>query len=398
VINFTERKKRFFEEIESKQEIFLILKEKFSSAPMKIKYDIEDNEVRLSDFSEIELAITVDTFGSYKTTDGHVLICSALLDKYFEVEFEIKKEIEPGKFRCLIQGARRATSGRSDIRFRVKPGDVYATNFRVSKHSIDLTMFKLPTGIKVILDQFATHNKSRFDFFEIGYFDKKDTLLNNMKKTGNSFYIENLANPDTYAPITDEFINYSDLMADEANDYIYSNKERNFKSILIVPIVYITPNEQSIPFAYIKIMTKERLLSIDDFLKIKEHSFKLIDRIRDANTQFIDKRQSILDISRGGASLKIDDPELKKYLLKAKGFIFDLVFKLQQPVTIYGEIKFTGADDHKNILLGLSFSGNSSRKNQMQHLYSVLKPMEINYKKKLIEQIRRKQAQSPPKT
>jgi len=390
VVNFSERKKRFFEEIESKQEIFSILQDKFSSTPLKIKYDIEGNELYLSDFSQIELALTVTTTSTYKIGDDKIIICSALLDKYFEVEFEIKKELAPGQFRCLIHSARRATTGRSDIRFKVKPGDLYATNFKVSKHSIDLTMFKLPTSIKVVLDQFAAQNKAKFDFFEIGYFDKKDTLLNTMKKTGNSFYIENLGDTTTYVPVTDEFINYKELMADEINEYITQNKERNFKSILIVPIVYITPNEQSIPFAYIKIMTKDRLLSIDDFLKIKEYSFKLIDRIRDANTQFIDKRQAILDISRGGARLKIDDPELKKYLLKAKGFIFDLVFKLQQPITIYGEIKFTGTDDNKNILLGLSFSGNTSRKNQMQHLYSVLKPMEINYKKKLIEQLKRR--------
>ena len=39
----------------------------------------------------------------------------------------------------------------------------------------------------------------------------------------------------------------------------------------------------------------------------------------------------IRDISRGGAKIKISDQRLKQYIPKSKGFIFDIVFKLQAP-------------------------------------------------------------------
>ncbi|MFW5807572.1 MAG: DUF1577 domain-containing protein [Spirochaetota bacterium] len=393
MLNYKERKKRFFEEIEKEDELYAILKEKLSKKPLKIKYDVEEREMTIGEFDNTTRTFNATTRQDYVPGKDGIIICSALLEKYYEAEFLVIDTPAPGLFRCKMHGGRRATTGRSDIRFKVKPGDVYATNFRVSKHTIDLSMFKLPTSIKVILDQFVAQSKSRYDFCEVGYFDHTDTVINQMKRTGNSFFIEDLNDTENHLPMSDEFIRISDLLDNEVAAYVHTNRERGYKSLMMVPIIYVTPNEQSIPFAYIKIISKERQLGLDDFIKIKEETFKLVDRIRDANTQYIDKRQDIVDISRGGTRLRIEDPELKKYLARARGFVFDIVFKLQQPITIYGEIRFTGLNDNNELMLGLSFAGNSSRKNQMQHLYAVLKPMEISYKKRLIEQIKKKQQQ-----
>ena len=53
-------------------------------------------------------------------------------------------------------------------------------------------------------------------------------------------------------------------------------------------------------------------------------------------------------------------------------------------MTIYGEIKTTSTDAEGNLLLGVDFEGNSSRKDEMKRFYDVLKPMEVDYKAKLI--------------
>ena len=95
-------------------------------------------------------------------------------------------------------------------------------------------------------------------------------------------------------------------------------------------------------------------------------SFKLVDRIRDANTLFVSVHQQIIDISRGGAKLKITDTDLIKYIQKSRGFIFDIVFKLQAPMTIYGDIRTTSTDLDGNLFLGVDFGGNSSRKDEMK--------------------------------
>ena len=115
-----------------------------------------------------------------------------------------------------------------------------------------------------------------------------------------------------------------------------------------------------------------------------------MDRIRDANTVLLPVHQHILDISRGGLRLRISDENLKKSFTKAKGFIFDIVFKLQAPITIYGDIKYTIQDGEGNMYLGVDFAGNSSRKDEMKRYYSMVRPMEMDYKKRLMKEMKKK--------
>jgi len=129
---------------------------------------------------------------------------------------------------------------------------------------------------------------------------------------------------------------------------------------------------------------------MDKVLEVQDLAYKLVDRIRDANTLMIAVHQEIVDISRGGAKLRITDSNLKKYILKSKGFIFDIVFKLQAPITIYGDIRYTYLDNDDNVIVGVDFAGNSSRKDEMKRFYSIIQPMENEYRNRLIREMRQK--------
>ncbi|MDI9424127.1 MAG: hypothetical protein QM472_04740, partial [Spirochaetota bacterium] len=71
-------------------------------------------------------------------------------------------------------------------------------------------------------------------------------------------------------------------------------------------------------------------------------------------------------------------------------FVFDIVFKLQAPITIYGDIKFTFNDSAGNMYVGVDFAGNSSRKDEMKRFYSIIRPMEVEYKSRLIKEMKQK--------
>jgi hypothetical protein len=137
-------------------------------------------------------------------------------------------------------------------------------------------------------------------------------------------------------------------------------------------------------------ITKEKILTFDDVISMKDKTFKLVDRIRDANTALVEAKQQILDISKGGARLQIDNPDVKASLMKARGFVFDIIFRLQAPITVYGEVKFTGAEADNSLMVGVSFTGSSSRKDEMKRFYEIMQPMELAYKKKLILQMKGK--------
>ena len=101
-------------------------------------------------------------------------------------------------------------------------------------------------------------------------------------------------------------------------------------------------------------------------------AFEMVDQMRDSNTMLINKRQSVGDISRGGMRLVFTDPELKKFLTHQKGFSFDVIFKLQQPITVFTEISYTGFTPQQDLAIGVVIKGFSSRKGESDRYHQYI--------------------------
>ncbi len=385
--DFKERKPRAFDDIRTLPDIIEMLKTQFHSKKLNIKYSIDRMEARINEYLEDNTVMLV-TDQEYTPED--TITVYGLLDKYFEIDLKVVETRGPGYFRCRIVSMRKASRGRRDLRFKVSPEKVIATNFKISKHTIDITNFTIPTSIKVIIEQFQSQQARLADIFKVDVFQPGDPIIERVKKTQKTVYVADFSNPDSLAPENDNFIDLRDFLGDEAGLYLKKGVERGYKSLIISPVTYITQSEQPIPFAYIQAISKKETLPIDKVLEIKELGFALMDRIRDANTLMVPVHQQIMDISLGGAKLLLSDENLKKYVIHSKGFVFDIVFKLQAPITIYGEIKFTFNDSAGNLYVGVDFAGNSSRKDEMKRFYSIIKPMEIEYKNRLIKEMKQK--------
>ena len=272
MVTYKERKQRFFEEFQSPEEIFSYLQEHFSGHKrIKIKFDVEDRELFINEFREENHHLLVVADESYSVGSNKTIIIFGLVQKYFEIELEVIEERGPGYFECAIKSGRKATSGRSDIRFKVNSDDVITTNFRISKHTIDVSTFTIPTSIKVILDQFESQNRAIADIFEVGLAgSSQDPIVQEIKRSGKTLFVEDFNNDDSLVPLTDEFIDLHEVFAHEFPKYLAKTKEKGIKSAIIVPILYLTDSEQTIPFGYISLMTKERTLSLEDGITMKE--------------------------------------------------------------------------------------------------------------------------------
>lgn len=382
-----QRKARSFNSFETVADVIKIMREQFTTRKLYIKYDVEKREVLVNEYNQ-DNTLMIVTDPGYRS-DGNIIIYG-LSDKYIEIDLEVLQEMGPGYFKCRIKSARRATEGRRDLRFKLAQGDAVATNFRVSKHTIDLSKFSIPTSIKVVLDQFQSANSRFADSFKVDVLslETKDIVLKTIKNTGKSLFIQDTSDPESYRALTEDFVDVAALYGNELDKLVKRNVEKGFKSLIIVPVIYITESESSITFAYIQVISRSENLGIDKVIDLKDMSFKLVDRIRDANTMLIPVHQQIVDLSRGGAKLRITDADLKKYIQKSRGFIFDIVFKLQAPLTIYGDIKSTSNDIDGNLFIGVDFEGNSSRKDEMKRFYAVLKPMETDYKSRLLKSMK----------
>jgi len=389
LVKIDERESRGFNAFQTVDDVIAILREQFQSRKLYMKYDVDKHEVNINEYNP-DKTLMVVTDPTYKA-DGNLIIYG-LSDKYIEIDLKIINEIGPGYFKCKIVSARRATEGRRDLRFAVQPGAAVVTNFKVSKHTIDVSKFNMPTGIKVVLEQFQSANSGLADQFKVDVLglETKDVVLKSIKNTGKTLFVSDCSNVESYQAMTEDFIDLAGIYGSDIDRVVKSNIEKGIRSIAIVPVIYITEDQRSIPFAYIQVVSKSELFGIDKIIDLKEMSFNLVDRIRDANTLMVPVHQELIDVSRGGAKIKITDPDLIKYLKKSEGFIFDIVFKLQAPLTIYGKIKtvFQGKDG--SMYVGVDFEGNSSRKDEMKRFYDVLKPMEAEYKSNLIKSLRAK--------
>jgi hypothetical protein len=394
LIKINQRKHREFQEILSEEEILDVLKSKFSNRKLYIKYALDKTGVSINEYLPDNTLMLV-TDPDYRNEDNSITIYG-LSDKYIEFDLDILEDRGPGYFKCKVKLCRKALQGRRDLRFKIAPDEVVATNFRVSKHTIDISALNIPTSIKVVLEQFQSQNSKMSDVVKVEVFrhDDRDRVINQMKKTGKALFVPDAADPGSYKAESGDFLDMVEIYAKELSEVIKKNVEHGYKSILVVPLIYITETTESVPFAYIQLISKTRQFTIDDVLELKNDSFKLVDRIRDANTLLVPIHQQVIDISRGGARLKIVDANLQKYILKSRGFIFDLVFKLQAPITIFGEVKVSYMDDENNLFVGVDFEGNSSRKNEMKRFYSILKPLEADYKTKLLKSMKNRQKEA----
>ncbi len=378
---------RGFSDFDSIDEIVSVLEKHIGKRRLNLKFGSEKREVFVEEYNDDGTLVLV--LDSECKAHGDFLLYG-LSDKYIEVDLRFMEELSPRLLKCKILGARRATQGRSELRFAVQPGSAVATNFRLSKNTIEISKFNIPTGIKVVLDQFQSANSHLADYFKVDVLssDVKDELLKSIRNTGKNLFIPDCSDISSYGARSDNFLDPSVIYGSGIKDVMRKDIEKGLKSIIIVPVVYLTDDGRSIPFAYIQAVSKTSVFTPDMVVELKEMSFQLVDRIRDANTFSSSVRQDFIDISRGGAKLKITDGELKRYVAKSKGLIFDIVFKLQAPITVYGEVKTVVTDEDGNLVVGVDFGGNSSRQGEMERFYDVLKPMETEYKANLIKSIK----------
>ena len=383
---FVELKKsdRKLETIDSIDNIIELLKANISKLTFHVKFDIKKTVVQISSIQE-DKSIDVVTDPNFQPGNDKLTLY-ALLDKYIEIDLEIAETKGPGLFSCKIKNLKRAAEVRKELRLKVNPEQVIAGNFMVSRHAIDVSSYKVPTTIKVLLDQFHSENSQLSDIFKVDLFTQDDPVLKNIKATRKTLFIEDINNPDTYKNSGEDILDINELLGDHFPDYIKKLNERSYKSIIIAPIIYVTDAGAQVPFAYAQCISKSKTFTLQDVESLKVLVEKLVNRIKDANTVRVQVNQQIVNLSKSGAKLYITDENLKKYLQTTRDFLFNIVFKLQAPVTIYCEIKNMFRDDEGNIFVGVAFAGHSSRKDEIKRYNSFLDPMIKNYKDQLLQQ------------
>ena len=327
------------------------IKNSFPAIPVKIiKFDPKKGVTVESDSELTEQAIIYKVF-----------------NKYMEASCSVENTAEPNRYLLSAKAFNIALSTREHERFAVTQEKVAINNIRTARNTINASLFNIPTSVKVHFSQYEQQLRHLADEVAVKVFDKSDDKLELIRKSGKALWLEDTQEVMSYVPEnTEAFIDYREHLATEIGTVMDEYRRAKIKSEMFVPIIYIGHDGNSISLGYIHLRSKSKLFDIDFVLEIKALAFEMIDRIRESNTILINKRQEIVNISRGGLQLKITDSELKKTLVHQKGISLDVIFKLQQPITMRTEIIYTADMPTKDLIIGVQITGSSSRGGELE--------------------------------
>ncbi|MEQ9363822.1 MAG: DUF1577 domain-containing protein [Leptospirales bacterium] len=346
--------------------------------------------VKIAGASELNV-LSVD-MGEYEPEKDQELVLFRILGRYMHLKCAVIGHTGQSSLHTMaVKSAAIARKDREALRIPIQGDEAYITNIRTSKHTIDATLFNIPTSVKVGFSTFEQQLRASgiAETIKIDVYGKRGTVLDQVRKTGRALLVTNTEDPAAYQPPTDsDFLNYAEYLDDELHETITRYRREKIKSEIIVPINYVTHDMTSIPLGYIQLRNQTGHFDAAKVAEVEKMAATMIERIRDSNTVVIQDRQEILNLSRGGLRVTISHEELKDYLARQQGFTFDLIFKMQAPITLHALIRASYFMPSGDMILGLQISGRASRHDQVKRFEVNIN----NYETKIRAEIEKRKA------
>ncbi|MBM9576303.1 DUF1577 domain-containing protein [Leptospira sp. 201903070] len=328
---------------------------------LTLKIDPFDQKAVIKKILEGGDKIVVQLLNPEGSSGENSFVLFMILAKYIQLECVLVQKLEKSHATLKVEKLAIAKKNREHQRFLVKPGEVYVTNVVSSKTIIETNMFNVPTLVKVNFEDYKNRLKQRSkDIVQIETFkaglDRKFEIV---KKTQKYLLIENTQDPDSYKKSSAGRLEYEKDIDDDLASCLKSFKDQKILSELIVPIIYTNHTDEKIPIGYIWIQSKEQNLTQQYAEELKILSKDMVERIKESNTIKTSERFQILEASRGGIKVKIDQAHLIETLPKQDGFVFDIFFRMQAPFTVHGLIRWIKKDENDHLILGIELTGKS---------------------------------------
>ncbi len=357
-IEYKERKKRTFQTVIEPSKIAEMIPKYLVNREFYVKHTPEIHPVQVVTFDDPDII-----FVKCEYEFGDAAVFYRMFNKYMEVSCIVEDRPDDLTYKLSVKSINIATDERKNVRKNGSGNDVIINNIRIAKNVINASLFNIPTSVKVHFGQNEQKLSHLADIVNVKVFDKTDDKLEIVRKTGKNLWIQNTSEVSSYfASDEKEFINYHNLVKTDIQRVIDQYQVEGIKSEVIVPILYVGHDGQTIPLGYIQLLSKTKEFEMDTILQLKIIGFEIVDTIRSSNTTLINIKQEVLNVGMGGLKIKVTDTDLKEYLPHQKGFGFDIIFKMQAPITVFCEIIYTHSDPSGNLIVGVEIGGYSSKR------------------------------------
>lgn len=360
-----ERNKRSLDVFSDTEKKLHVLTKFLLNQELNLKDDIHSGEsCYLKKVSQDGNKILVSIRPTMSLSVGQKVTLYKILGRYLHLECTVEQEKGESHYVLQLNKIAIAKKDRESSRIPVPPGSAWITNVVSSKAKIETDMFHVPTAVKVNFQDYENKLKNSVDFIKISTFNSREDneVIRQVKKTKKGLLLEDVTKRECYETAPNEdFIVFSDEIEEDIDKEINLRRNQKIKSELILPILYLNDEEESIPIGYIHMQSKTQTFDLLKAMEVKTLCFEMVDRIRHSNMIKSDGKFPVIDISEGGLKVIVDHPDLIQSLPKLTGFQFDIFFKMQSPLTAFGQIKTITKNEEGHLTVGLAIAGHSSR-------------------------------------
>ncbi|TGL65792.1 DUF1577 domain-containing protein [Leptospira sarikeiensis] len=378
-MQYFEKNPRALDYISSKDQKKHVITKYLLDQELTFKVDPFDKKAIIKKYMEEDEKVLIQVPEGLDESGDKKVSLYKILAKFIELDCLLLQKIEKGLYLLKVERLAIAKMNREAPRIVVPNGKTFVTNVISSKTVIDANMFNIPTLVKVNFEDYKNRLKKNssdnivIDAFKPGL-DRKFEIV---KRTRKSLLLEDTQNTESYSTAMDpDRLNYTKEIDDDIGTVVRKFKDQKIISELIRPIIYKNHSNEMIPIGYIWIQSKDKKLSSEYLAELGKLSKEVVDRIKESNTIKTTERFRVLDASAKGIKVKIHDPNLIDTLPKQEDFVFDVLFKMQAPLTVSGTIRWWSKDEDGHLVLGLEFKSKSDNPGERERYIKNLELMQ----------------------
>lgn len=354
---------RDFSLINDEKTISYLIKEYLDNKEVFIK---TDNKQKISaDLEFLERKKTVKLTFRYQPPLGLVKdsISIFTIEKRY-IEIKLKKEefsSKSGEFSFI--NAKIALKIRNVPRINVEFDNIYATNLRLSKYTIEPGITKAPICCQVAFDQLKTEIEKEFPNAKIGIMndsiDNKAILASMLKR--EIIYVLNTSDESAFRGMG-KYLDYREILGNRFEREQSLLLDKKISSFLVFPVIYTNTKDEDVSVGYIYLESKTGGIPKNVIPQLKKFADSIVEQIRDSNISIIKEKQKIINVSKGGIQLELSNPDTIN-ILKAHGN--EVVFEVNAErftFVLYGRIVHIFLDHEKSYVVGMKLIGGERRR------------------------------------
>lgn len=319
---------------------------------------------------------TVEIHSPTELDVGSSIVLFRILGRYIEMHGTVLVKKEGEIYSVRLDKVGLAMKDRGDLRIPVEPTDVWITNIQTSKYLIDTSTATIPTTVKVTFSEYERVLQKEFEIVKIDVFGVRGTLLDEIRRSGKTLLVADTWNPGTYGPDDPFLFDYKKYLGPNLQKQIFDYRSRKIRAEAIFPVIYVTHDRSEIPIGYIQAQSKTATMNQQTLDRLRQISEEMIEKIRRSNTMYVKERETVMNLSMGGMRLSLKNRELAQHLLRQSGFTFDVLFRGQAPITVYGLLRSITKAADGQVICGVQIGGFTDDTNGRSRYESNIRALE----------------------